>query len=342
MEDWIIRLAQDLAADCSVTVATYGPCHLLFSKKLAEIRVEWQDLAIVESGLFYARRWFAENTDVCHFSLFAPRDLAVVAAQLNSGVSVIFQDCFSSPVEVDERSFGSALADKVTFHRVKKVIGVSKFVTARIRERFRVSEDRLATIYNGVDPERFRTGSLSSQHESIVCVAALIPEKGVEFLVRAMVNPSLATRELRIVGEGPERERLEALTAELGLVHRVSFLGIRSDVQDIIADSAVVVHPAIWGEAFGLTIVEAMASGRPVVASAVGAIPELIKHDVTGVLVPPRSSAAIADALGDLLQNGSRRDRIGHAAREHAIQVFSLSAWVEENARLVRQFTRRP
>ncbi|MBL0937526.1 MAG: glycosyltransferase family 4 protein [Gemmatimonadaceae bacterium] len=334
-EDWIVALAVELARDCTVTVVTYSPCHSEFSERLRSAGVRWAELSRIESSIQASRHWIKSNADVCHFSLFAPRDSLVLAAQSVLSTKVIFQDCFSTPVNSEKVGRISEFLDRVTFARTRHVVGVSEFVSKRLARRFGISSPKLSTIYNGVDSERFLSRSAPSDSSRVVCVAALIPEKGVQYLIQAMATSRLQYTSLCIVGDGPMRVELERLAAKLQIASRIEFLGLRSDVQEIVGNCAAVVHPAVWGEAFGLTIVEAMLSGRAIVASNVGAIPELLAEGC-GVLVPPGDHTSLAEAIGDLLDNPSRRDEYGRRARVKATKDFSLVNWCHEHAILIR------
>jgi glycosyltransferase involved in cell wall biosynthesis len=150
-----------------------------------------------------------------------------------------------------------------------------------------------------------------------------------------MAEYGLRERELVIVGDGPLRLELLELSRELGVASRVNFLGLRDNVQEILTEAAVSIHPAIWGEAFGLTIAEAMASGRPVIASNVGAVQELVADGVTGVLVAPSDHIALAIAIADLLEKPELRDRMGAEARSRAAEQFSMKRWVDGHVELI-------
>lgn len=337
MEDWILSMAEELYLDFEVTVATYEPCHPNFSAALSKLGVTWTDLGAFEGSFWASRRFLAESADICHLSLFAPRDTCVVAAQTLPRTKVIFQDCFSSSTLPSKRSLVALIADHLTFHRTRFVVGVSKFVSERLQRRFKLGTSKLFTIYNGVSESRFSHKEVARNPEQIICVAALIPEKGVEYLLHALTEPRLKHCHLEVVGDGPCRGELEALSTTLGIRERVAFLGLRSDVENLLARSSVFVHPAVWGEAFGLTIVEAMLSSLPIVASRAGAIPELLDNGLCGILVPPADSTALASALVELMTDEAKRKRLGEAARARALSTFSLSRWVDEHCTLVRR-----
>jgi glycosyltransferase involved in cell wall biosynthesis len=135
---------------------------------------------------------------------------------------------------------------------------------------------------------------------------------------------------LAIVGEGSESEALQAQARSLGsaVARSVVFTGRREDVAAVTADLTVAVLPSLR-EAQGISILEAMARRRPVVASAVGGVPEVITSGVDGLLVPPADPRALADAIGSLLADPGLRDRIAEAGYRTVAERFSIDAQVK-------------
>ena len=341
LEDWLIRFAARLSNDYEVAVATYSKCHPIVRDQLQQCGASWHDLDELEHDLIKARAWFQEYAEIAHFSLFAPRAPIVVVASTTLEVAgLIFQDCHSTAELGAKASLLSRGLDRITFIRTDVVVAVSDFVSSRLSLRFGIRSPKLRTVYNGVDVSRFTISSLPSSGRLIVCVAALIKEKGVDYLIHALAAPMLSSERLIIVGDGPERASLETLAYRLGVGERVEFLGLRDDVHAIVGNAAVVVHPAVWGEAFGLTIAEAMAAGRPVVGCQVGAVPELIQDGETGFVVPPGDPRALVEALATLLADGDLRDRMGARARERAEEFFSMDQWVSSHVDIVKQVHR--
>ena len=162
----------------------------------------------------------------------------------------------------------------------------------------------------------------------------LVPEKGVPILLEALalLPPSLAEIRLRIAGDGPDRSMLESLARRLGLRDRVDFLGhvSREDVQRMLASVAVQVVPSVWAEPFGLVVVEAMARGTPVMASATGALSELLDDGRTGYLVPPGDAGALARRLAQVLADPAGLESVRREARRVACDVFSMERVTEQ------------
>jgi glycosyltransferase involved in cell wall biosynthesis len=169
-------------------------------------------------------------------------------------------------------------------------------------------------IYNIVFAQGGARPAAASATPRIVAVGSLIPRKAHGDLLRAAARLKARGKafELLIAGKGAERPRLEALTAELGLGARVTFLGEIEDVRSLLITAHLVAHPSL-SEGSSNTILEAMAEGLPVVATPTGGTPEIVEEGRTGLLVPPGSPEALAAALERLLVDPALRGRLGEA-----------------------------
>jgi glycosyltransferase involved in cell wall biosynthesis len=162
-------------------------------------------------------------------------------------------------------------------------------------------------------------------------VARLEPEKGHPTLFEAWpaVIRAVPDAYLLVVGEGSRREELERLAREHRIAHRVVFTGRRDDVPAVTAALDVSVLPS-YREAQGLSVLEAMALSRPVVASAVGGIPEMITDGVTGLLVPPHDAPALAGAISRLLLDHPYADQIARAGHDLVHERFCIERMVAD------------
>jgi glycosyltransferase involved in cell wall biosynthesis len=198
---------------------------------------------------------------------------------------------------------------------------------------------KIRVIPNGVDSDRFhpRWPNRKLQEELNLdagapvagIVAALRPEKNhAMFLdVAARVHAVLPAAKFLIVGDGPERKKLEAYTQNLGIADAVRFLGSRSDVPEVLSLLDVVLLTSHM-EANPISLMEALASEKPVVATRVGSIPETVLEGQTGYLVAPGDSRAMADRLLELFQNHGLAESLGRAGREHVIVHASVDRMV--------------
>jgi glycosyltransferase involved in cell wall biosynthesis len=175
-----------------------------------------------------------------------------------------------------------------------------------------------------------------------VCIARLEKQKNHAMLIEAFQKgPALATcTHLLIVGDGSERAHLQSRVRDCGLQGRIHFLGQRSDVPQILAAADVFVL-ASQNEGNPLSVMEAMAAGLPVVATAVGGIRELVANQQTGLLVTPGHDAGLAAAMLLLLQNLEMRRGMAVAAAQHAMRTFSAARMAQEYARLYERVAAR-
>ncbi len=233
------------------------------------------------------------------------------------------------------------------------LIAVSKASEAKL-----IAEGRdivpMSLIYNGVDLQRYdhqepcctlpEEYGMEPGSQIVGVVARLEPEKGHPTLLEAWPAIVRAVPDvyLLIVGEGSRRDALEAQARELRVAHRVVFTGRRDDVPAVTAALDVAVLPS-YREAQGLTILEAMALSRPVVASNVGGIPEMVEDGVTGILVPPHDAEALTTAIVRLLTDHSYADMLGRAGHDLVhdrfcieLMVNSVASIYDEGARTVR------
>lgn len=163
----------------------------------------------------------------------------------------------------------------------------------------------------------------------VLLVAHLIPYKGVHVAIQALSQLPAETV-LWIVGEGGERAALEEQARSLGVAHRLSFLGIRDDVSRYMQAADCFVCPSLWQEAAGLVILEAMASGLPVIASAVGGIPEFVVHERTGYLFPAGDHGLLAEYVEKLRSDAVRAREMSELSRAQALARFSHITRVAE------------
>jgi glycosyltransferase involved in cell wall biosynthesis len=149
--------------------------------------------------------------------------------------------------------------------------------------------------------------------------------KGLEYFIEAaaLVAGKVSEARFLIVGDGGRRTELEAHARRLGLENRVIFTGFRTDVPELLSEAAVSVLPSL-SEGLSNSLLESMAAGVPVIAANVGGNPEIIEHDVSGLLVPVRDSAALAAAMGRLLDDPLLAARFGEAGRQRVAEVFSM------------------
>jgi len=192
---------------------------------------------------------------------------------------------------------------------------------------------RLTIIRNGIAIPP--VGAPRRAAARAITVARLEPVKDIGTMLRAaaIAAQRLTDFHLDIYGDGSERAALEALAASLGLQHQVTFHGFVTDISGALARANVFLSSSL-SEGIALSLLEAMASGIPVVATAVGGTPEVVVDGVTGRLVPHGRPEEFADALVDVLHDPGRAARLGEASRQRIVAEFSLDGMVAGYRRL--------
>ena len=222
------------------------------------------------------------------------------------------------------------------------------------RLAFMLERDRVHVVPNGIDTDFFRPGDTAEAR----AIAGLPPDvplalfagrldrgKGAQFAIEALARlRSFPDAHLALAGDGQKRAELERLAQRLGIADRVLFMGLTSpeNVAVLMRASDVVVYPSLLGESFGLVVAQAMASGRPVVASRRGAIPEVLGRDgKAGILVPAGRSGPLAGALGRLFASTDLRARMGLHGRTVALRKMTIDQMVEATCSVYQAAIRR-
>ena len=208
-----------------------------------------------------------------------------------------------------------------------RVITTSEYCRRKIVEHYNVPAERISIVPEGIDLAAWN-GASSIQHstcyvQTILCVARHYPRKHIGDLIQAfaLVHTRMPHARLRIVGDGPEHANLVARAHRLGVAAKTTFTGSLSDeaVKHEYAQCDVFCLPSVQ-EGFGIVFLEAMAASKPVVSTTAAAIPEVVRHDETGVLVPPGDVHALAGALLFLLNNDEVCTRYGMNGRRRLQQ----------------------
>jgi glycosyltransferase involved in cell wall biosynthesis len=228
------------------------------------------------------------------------------------------------------------------------VTGVSDAVGAYLRARNRVPAGRVRVIYNGVDVDRFsapydriakrRKIGIPSEAWVVGLVASLRPQKNHPLLLHAFerVLPDVPEARLVLVGDGEMRAPLEALADHLKIRERVHFLGSRLDAHELFSTFNVYCLPSRY-EGMPLTVFEAMAAGKPVVATRVIGIQEVVADGQTGLLVPPDDPDALARALLRIWADPALGGRLAEAGWNYVNQHARLKDMVDRYAALYEE-----
>ena len=269
--------------------------------------------------------------------LLCRRKIALVHAHLNWSLAcsggLLAAAAAALPVVATVHLWGESaphpLLRLIARATVSHHIAVSGEIAQRLRCEYRLPADRVTVVHNGVQltppHDIFLEAPLDNglSRPLVLTVARLESQKGLRYLVAAADQVPNAT--FLIAGDGPERPVLEKQIAGLGLEARVTLLGHRSDVPALLACCDVFVLPSLH-EGLPLAILEAMNSGVPVVATAVGGIPEAIRHEQTGLLVPAADPRALAAAVQRIIDEPRLSSRLSESARWEVSERFSIAA----------------
>ncbi|HXC25984.1 MAG TPA: N-acetyl-alpha-D-glucosaminyl L-malate synthase BshA [Gemmatimonadaceae bacterium] len=260
-------------------------------------------------------------------------DVALITTLHGTDITLVGQDPSFYPIT------------KFSIERSDQITAVSQYLKAETFNAFKCTGCRVSVIYNFIDPSiydrsRYATSTIRAQfdtsHPVLMHVSNFRPVKRVLDVIRifAKINaecPSI----LVMVGDGPDRVAAEEEARALGVDTSVYFLGKIDAVAPLLANADIFLLPS-QSESFGLSALEALASGVPVVGSDAGGLPEVVKHDVTGLLYPVGDVEGMAAGVIGLLKDTNRKAAMSDAATADARSRFALDTIVSEYEALYR------
>jgi glycosyltransferase involved in cell wall biosynthesis len=331
-QTYVTSLLPALAERFDVTVAAHGPGPVRDTAEALGLRFAplrhvrrpirpWHDvLGLIELVRLFRR----ERPDVLHASSSKAGVLGRLAAWMTGVPIRVFT--------VHGWAFSASGGRSSRVYRwADRLMGPLTTATICVSERERAAGVAAGTcragstvvIPNAVDVRGAPRAGLDRARPRLIAVGRLRPPKDFDTLLRALAALPPTGFDAAIVGDGPQREGLRAQLEALGLDDRVRLEGERQDVAQRLADADVFVLSS-RSEGLPVSVLEAMAAGLPVVASAVGGVDELVVHGETGLLVPPADADALAAALGLLVADAGLRRRLGAAGRARAEARFDL------------------
>ena len=303
----------------------------------ADVRAFFQLLALMRSRKYH----------VVHTYTATPGFLGRVAAR-SVGVPVIVhhQICWNGGdfASLPGKIFYRPLEALATLASTRSICVSHATVDQAQRYRL-VPMHKLVTICNGIDPTDYLAADSNSRKalrnelgisdDTLVIgnTGRLRQQKDNQTLIRAMAHlGSLMTGRpsvLLLAGDGPDRRMLGGLVQSLGIDDQVRFLGFRRDIPAFLAAIDIFVNPSLW-EGLSISLMEAMASAKPIVTSSIPPNAELIEHDVTGLLVPPKSPEQVAEAIARFVQDPGLAQRCARAARHRVLEHYTIDRMFQE------------
>ncbi len=284
-----------------------------------------------------------KSPQIVHTHLFKSDLHGRLAAHL-AGTPVIVSTLHSTDRWAQERLLGKAYGWTARF--ADRMIAVTEDVRRFHSIYTGVPEEKLVTIENGVDIHRFaglESAGRAIRKELEIDNAALVfgvvgrltpPKDHSTFLKAAILILQNAPKaRFVIVGDGPLRKDLELQAQKFGLEHALVFTGLRKDIPAVLAALDVLVFSSLW-EGLPVALLEGMAAARPVVATAVGGIPEVVLPDKSAILVPPGDADALAQACLRLASDSATRHSMGQAGLERVVARYGIDAMIDRTVAL--------
>ena len=274
---------------------------------------------------------------IVHTHLLGSDILGRIAA-LIAGTPIIV----STQHDVYQRSILYELYRRFSGRFISAQVAISDGVAVFCRNRLKTPDEKLYVIANGVDPSRFAVAETAwREPPTFGAVGSLIPVKGHEYLIDAFarVAQEIPGARLLIAGEGSERAALEALAEKRDISGSVELMGLVSDMPGFLAEIDVLVHSSLM-EGLPLAVLEAMAAAKPVIASDIPALADLLEQGETGELVPPADSSALAQAMLEVARDPETARAKGRRARERVVASYSLESTVAGYAKLYDRLVR--
>lgn len=342
-ERYLLALASELDRKrftLSVIVPDDGPLvDRLHALDIATCRVPL-NARLVSPGAFLALvRALQQLRPVIVQSHGARSNVYTRLAARYAGVPIVLSTVHNSLFDYEVAGWRRALyvsAERLTSPLADRIVAVSQAIARDLVERYRIAAARTVVVHNGIDAWAFRPARdrarvhaelrVPSGARVVVMAGRMTPQKGWDVLLEAAARLAPLRDDIfwLLVGDGPLRRALMRRAGELGV--RACFVGARADMADLLGGADVVVL-ASRSEGLPFTLLEAMALGKPVVATRVGGVPEVVEEGRTGRLVPPEDPAALATAVAGVL-DAPDATAMGARGRARVETAFTLDAMV--------------
>jgi len=372
-QEVVRTLAEYLQANgCTVTVCAFGDGPMRAEIERLGIRVELlrrPRYSVVFLPMFLAemlriRRELARLIETCHVDIVQTHvlqvlDFLILTLRHSTRLRVVLwtmQNVEFLPEWMPDQErwwqglkrSGYRLLYRLLASQVDGFIAVSDEVRQAIIRQIGPIQDKIFTVCNAVDSKSFeRPGDktalcdqlgLAPHSRLVVTVGRLTEQKGHCYLIDAATSVVSLHPDTHFlfIGDGELRGELQRQAQQAGLSENVHFLGIRKDVPDLLAAADLFVLPSLW-EGLSVALLEAMAAGKPIVATAVSGTTQAMTHGETGLIVPSCDSRALADAINQLLSDPAQAQALGQAAKQHVVANYSAQKQAHEHLALYRR-----
>lgn len=338
-QKYVFEFVSSLPADQFAISVVYGGEGAL-ADKLRAAGIEslsipglWRDVKIWTDFKAFWQLWRLfkkERPDIVHLNSSKIGALGALAARLAGVKKVVFTIhgwAFDEDRPWWQRSVIKFIS-WLTLVLAHQTIAISKHSKDQTVKWLGNVHKKITVIYNGIDTNEeinYKTRAdlgISTDHLIVGTIAELTKNKGLWYAIKAMKELKNRKLILFIVGEGEEREVIEGLVAKEGLEEKVVLLGFRDRAQSLLKIFDIFILPSIK-EGLPYVLLEAGLAERPIIASNVGSISEIIEDDITGILIPPRDVDALTQAIDHLAGNAPKRTLLGKAINEKIKTAFS-------------------
>ncbi|MDN5348175.1 MAG: hypothetical protein PWP65_1739 [Clostridia bacterium] len=308
----------------------------VFPVNLGEERNPWRDWQAVREISHIIRN---EGIDLIHAHGTRAGTVSAIASRLAGVPCLITHHNFRyAPLKPPLRPLLAACFRPVN-RAARRFIAVSHALARELQYYEGIRPERVHVIPNGINWREFDLPAPFFKKEPVLgVVARLIPSKGIAYFLRSAAAVHRLCPEARflIIGDGPQRPFLENMARSLGLNGVLKFTGWCADIRSALAGIDLVVVPSLY-EGFGITVLEAMAAARPVIAFTGGGPEEIILHGETGFLVERGNCQALASAALELLSDHKKARAMGYAGRRRVAEHFNLEKMLQETVKVYRE-----
>lgn len=342
LEEYCLFLTEELSSRGHTSILAFPrePAAIV-RDRLIEAGAELIELHVPRGLTESARLWRRIrklDLDIVHGTFLPMFSTLPIVLKLAGVPRVVFSDQISrmGPARGPVFRRLSAIRTRLVSRWVDLIIADAEYVRDCVVEESGFPASKVMILYNGVNLARFAPDreanrlraefGVSDSAKIVSSIGQARFEKGLDVYLRAakQVLEHHPDTVFLLVGDGPALAELRQLATSLGISDNVIFTGLVEETQDLFAVSDVVAFLPRWREAFAFSMLETMGSGKPLVASSVGAVPEAVIHGETGLLVPPDDPDATAKAMLELLADPAKARRLGSAARRRCEERYDL------------------